>query len=250
MKISFLKPRIYNVLATIAVLSLPLIRERARYPEGGFEIVTYRPIFLLTSFLQMNDLKPFLLMLGFSLFVYIVVSTILSLIIKLMKKKNYIFVGLIILGVGAILFKLLDVPNNENFKAPGRDWGSPKKVEDYFVEKLRMTPQEASGIRNKPGVGGTVDLRINTNVTIDALIGNLYYYGFVRDEDTFRYALENIDDTTPSENAIKVGKNGTIDTNAEYRISEDMTAWEIANTLLNKPSGHFSYDEYGNFFMP
>jgi hypothetical protein len=250
MKLSFLKPRIYNVLATLAVLSLPLIRERARYPEGGFEIATYRPIFLLTSYIQMNEFKPVLLILGFSLLVYVVVSIILALVIKFLKKKNYIFVGLIILGLGFLLFKIFDVPNNEDFKAPGRSWNSPKKVEDYFVEKLRMTPQEAQDIRNKPGVDGTVDLRINTNVTLDALIGNLYYYGFVRDEDTFKYALENIEDTTPSENAIKVGKNGTIDTNAEYRISEDMTAWQIANILLNKPSGHFSFDEYGNFFMP
>lgn len=141
-------------------------------------------------------------------------------------------------------------PSSDNFEAPGKEWESSKKVEDYFVERLRMTPQEASEIRNKPGVDGTVDLRINTNVTLDALVGNLYYYGFVKDEEAFRYALEKTEDFTPSEASIKVGKNGTIDTNAEYRISENMSAWEIADILLNKPAGHFSYDEYGYFFMP
>src|SRR5690606_2681464 len=107
-----------------------------------------------------------------------------------------------------------------------------------------------SEIRSKPGVDGTVDLRINNNVTLDALVSNLYYYGFVKDEEAFRYALENTQDSTPNDASIKVGKNRTIDTNAEYRISENMSAWEIADILLNKPAGHFSYDEYGYFFMP
>jgi len=160
----------------------------------------------------------------------------------------FTFVSLLIL----VVFGYLKVskPSEENLKAPGKEWNSPKKVEDYFVERLRMTPQEAQEIRNKPGVDGTVDLRVNINVILDALIGNLYYYGFIRDEKSFRYALENTKDTTPSDKAIKVGKEGTIDTNAEYRISENMTAWELADILLNKPAGHFTFDEYSYFFMP
>lgn len=169
---------------------------------------------------------------------------------KKLLKNRYLIIGgaLLILGV-SVLF-LFKKPNEDNFEAPGRSWNSPKKVEDYFVERLRMTPQEASEIRSKPGVDGTVDLRINTNVTLEALVGNLYYYGFVKDEDTLRYALEHTKDTTPSDKAIRVGKDGTIDTNAEYRISEGMSTWEIADTLLNKPSGHFNFDEYNYFFMP
>jgi len=142
------------------------------------------------------------------------------------------------------------IPDMENFKAPGKNWNSPKKVENYFVERLRMPPQEASDIRSKPGTDGTIDLRINTNVTLNALIGNLYYYGFIRDEKAFLYALEHTKDVTPGNNPIVVDKNRTIDTNAEYRISEDMDAWQIADILLNRPSGHFSFDEYGYFFMP
>lgn len=167
--------------------------------------------------------------------------------------KNRLFISL-----GAILLLALSFfgyfkfsqPNMDNFKSPGRSWNSPKKVEDYFIERLRMTHQEAQDIRNKPGVDGNVDLRINTNVTLDALIGNLYYYGFVRDEKSFRYALEHTKDITPSDKAIVVDKNRTIDTNAEYRISENMDAWQIADILLNRPVGHFPYDEYGYFFMP
>lgn len=169
----------------------------------------------------------------------------------LSKSRLFVLIGLIlILGLGAFGYIKLAKPNEENLKAPGRSWNSPKKAEDYFIERLRMTPQEASEIRSKPGVDGNVDLRINTNVTLDGLVGNLYYYGFARNENSLRYALEHTKDITPSDKAIKVGKEGTIDTNAEYRISEDMSAWEIADILLNKPSGHFAFDEYNYFFMP
>lgn len=173
-----------------------------------------------------------------------------------MAKKNYskrvVFIGAGIAIVALIVgFIFLKKPNQESFQAPGRAWNSPKKVEDYFVETLHMPPEEAREIRSRgKGNDGTVDLRIGETATLQALVGNLAYYGFVREEKTFQYALEHTADTTPSENAIVVGKNGSIDRNAEYRISEDMSAWEIANILLNKPAGHFSYDEYRYFFMP
>lgn len=173
-----------------------------------------------------------------------------------MAKKNSInrnvFIGAgIVMIVGIIGFIFLKKPNQELFQAPGREWNSPKKVEDYFVETLHMPPEEARQIRSRgKGNDGTVDLRIGETTTLQALVGNLAYYGFVRDEKTFQYALEHTTDTTPSENAIAVGEEGSIDRNAEYRISEDMNAWEIADILLNKPVGHFSYDEYRYFFMP
>lgn len=166
------------------------------------------------------------------------------------KRNLFIGVGVVTMAVvvGFIFFKK---PNQELFQAPGREWNSPKKVEDYFVETLHMSPEEAKEIRSRgKGNDGTVDLRIGEATTLQALVGNLAYYGFVRDEKTFQYALERTTDTTPSENAIVVNKNGSIDRNAEYRISEDMSAWEIADILLNKPVGHFSYDEYRYFFMP
>lgn len=154
------------------------------------------------------------------------------------KKRNTLFIGIGLLVLIAICigaFSFFKKPNKDLFNAPGKSWNSPKKVEDYFVDRLHMSSEEASGIRTKPGVDGAVNLRITQSVTLDGLIGNLKYYGFIRDENTFRYALEHTKDTTPSEKAIKVGDNGTIDTNAEYRISENMSAWELADILLNKP---------------
>lgn len=165
----------------------------------------------------------------------------------MVKKISMIAFIALIVGAGYFYFSK---PNKENFKAPGKNWESAKIVEDYFIEHLHMPVAEAEQIRSKPGVDGTVDLRISTEVTLDALIGNLFYYGFVRDENAFRHALEHTKDTTPSDKAIKVGKDGTIDTNAEYRISENMSAWELADLLLNKPAGHFPFDEYNYFFMP
>lgn len=165
------------------------------------------------------------------------------------SKKWLVFVLFFLVSVTAGLL-FLNRPNEESFAAPGKSWDSPKKVEDYFIERMNMAPEEASEVRSRQGTDGKINLRINTNVTLEGLIGNLYYYGFVRDEAALRYSLEHTKDTTPSENSIKVGKEGTIDMNAEYRISEDMSAWEIADILLNKPSGHFNFDEYGYFFMP
>ena len=164
-------------------------------------------------------------------------------------KKKLILISLLLLVILVGCY-FLTRSNTENFKAPGRDWKSSKKVEDYFVSNLHMSPEEASTIRSKPGVDGKVNLRINTKVTLTALVSNLAYYGFIRDEKALFYALEHTKDTTLGPQAIKVGREGTIDTNAEYRISENMTAWELADTLLNKPSGHFPFDEYNYFFMP
>lgn len=165
-----------------------------------------------------------------------------------MIKKLSLLIVLLLLAGGTYWY--FSKPNEENFKAPGKDWESSKKVEDYFIERLHMSPEEASTIRKKPGADGKIDLRINTNVTLQGLTGNLFHYGFIRNEKALLYALEHTKDTTPSDKAIKVGKDGTIDANAEYRISEDMTAWEMADLLLNKPEGHFPFDEYNYFFMP
>lgn len=162
--------------------------------------------------------------------------------------RNFILLGVILLFLLSVGFFVTREPNQDSFKAPGRSWNSPKKVEDYFVETMHMPPEEARTIRFRGN--GTIDLRIGANTTLQGLVGNLAYYGFIRDEKTFLYALEHTTDTTSSQNAINVGKTGTIDRNAEYRISEDMTAWELADILLNKPAGHFSYDEYNYFFMP
>ncbi len=170
---------------------------------------------------------------------------------SLYKYRFYVIAGIILLFlIGLFSYLGLSEPDKDDFLAPGKSWNSPKKVEDYFTERLHMTAIEASEIRTRPGVDGNINLRINKNVTLVALTSNLYYYGFVRDEKSFLYALEHTKDITPSENAIVVDKGRTIDTNAEYRISENMDAWQIADILLNRPSGHFAFDEYNYFFMP
>jgi len=72
--LNFLRPRLLNVLLTLIIFSLPVLQEKARLPEGGYEVVHYRPIFLLTSYLQMQDWYPFFLMMGLLLFFYFALS--------------------------------------------------------------------------------------------------------------------------------------------------------------------------------
>lgn len=171
--------------------------------------------------------------------------------------KKYRILGLIgvmvVLAIAAFLLKkpITLKPSDVLFQAPGRDFDSPKKVENYFIENLRMMPEEAQEVRSlDKGNDGKISLRLSDKTTLQAVVSNLYYYGFVRDEKALMYALENTEDTVVGKaNALKVGKNGTIDLASSYRISENMDAWQIANELLNKPT-YFAFDEYGYMFMP
>lgn len=168
-------------------------------------------------------------------------------------RKWFILVIVAVIAVlsSQVLKPKLYRPSEENLKAPGKDFVSTKKVEDYFVEKLRMPAEEAKTIRTRgQGNDGKISLRLSDKTTLDALISNLRYYGFIRDEKAFMYALENTKDTIPGKaNALKVGKTGTIDIGAYYKITEDMDAWQLADELLNKPT-YIAYDEYGYMFMP
>ena len=84
----FLKPRVSSILLTIVVLFLPLIAERTAPPSGGLEIIHYSPIFLLSAYLQMKDYYPFFLMFCFSLLIYLVVSFLVLIVVKLFKLKR------------------------------------------------------------------------------------------------------------------------------------------------------------------
>jgi hypothetical protein len=163
-----------------------------------------------------------------------------------MKKMILAFI-LVGVGVFAVTyFKSNKIPADD-FKAPGKSWNSPKKVEDYFVEKLRFTQSDLK--RQKQSE--TVDFRPGEGSTLEAIVSNLQYYGFIRNEKSLMYALENTKDTTQGNpGSLTVGKNGSIDIVASYRISENMTAWELADILLNK--GHYfgPNDEYNYMFMP
>ena len=89
---NFLKLRWTNSLLTLIVLTLPILREKVQLEEGGFVVVRYSPIVLVGSYAWLKDWYPFLLMLGFSLFVYIATSTAILLFGKLFKfwKKKFL----------------------------------------------------------------------------------------------------------------------------------------------------------------
>ena len=82
---NFLKLRWTNALLTLIILALPILRERVQLEEGGFVIARYSPLILVGSYAWLRDWYPFLLMLGFSLFVYIVTSAAIKLFGKLFK---------------------------------------------------------------------------------------------------------------------------------------------------------------------
>lgn len=67
-----------------------------------------------------------------------------------------------------------------------------------------------------------------------AVTGNLAYYGLVKNEEALKYALVHTKQKiTPEKDALKIGNNA-INTQSVYEISQSMTAWQIADILLNK----------------
>lgn len=167
------------------------------------------------------------------------------------KNKTFLVsaIGLsLLLIVAGVLF--LSKGNNipkEDFSAPTRAYNSPKKVEDYFVSNLRMTAEDLKQHENRE----KVSFYVTKDSTLEAITGNLTYYGLARNEKALKYALEHTEDKNGGkENAIKTESTGTIDINAFYTISENMTAWELADTLLNKPNFYGSHGDYGYMFMP
>ena len=170
---------------------------------------------------------------------------------KFNKRFSKVFISglilFIVLVVGIWVYKEITRIHDQDFLAPGKNWQSTKKVDDYFKEKLHFTQSDFE--RQKQSE--TVDFRPGKGSTLEAIVSNLKYYGFIRSEKALMYALENTKDTTQgNEGALSVGKNGSIDIVASYRISENMTAWELADTLLNKSHYFGPNDEYQYMFMP
>lgn len=166
---------------------------------------------------------------------------------KLMK---FIPVLTFLLMVAVLVFaywlKTNQIPKSY-FEAPTKNWSSSKKVGDYFREKLNFTEKDFE--RQKQN--DTVDFRLYGGSTLEAIISNLKYYGFIKNEKALLYALENTEDKTQGhDESLSVGKNGSIDIYASYRISENMTAWEMADTLLNKSTYFGKGDPYNYMFMP
>ncbi len=80
----------------------------------------------------------------------------------------------------------------------------------------------------------SIEFTISKDKTLMAVSGDLHYYGFIKDESAFQYALEHTKDTRPgNETSIKIGGN-TIDRETRYTISQTMTTWQIADVLLNQ----------------
>lgn len=167
-----------------------------------------------------------------------------------MKLKNILTIIIILLILVVLGFaywpKTNQVPKDD-FKAPTKEWISSKKVDDYFREKLNFTEKDFE--RQKQN--DTVDFRLYGQSNLKAVISNLKYYGFIKSEKALMYALENTEDKTPGhDEALSVGKNSSIDIYTSYRISENMTAWEMADTLLNKGTYFGKGDPYNYMFMP
>jgi len=86
----------------------------------------------------------------------------------------------------------------------------------------------------RPDANQTYTFRVSKDAELQGVVGNLEYYGFVQDKKTLLYALEHSTDTTPERTeAIIIGSN-TITKEAEYKLSQNMTTWQIAEILLNQ----------------
>jgi len=134
---------------------------------------------------------------------------------------------------------------NKQSSSPAQNLQSRKTVEDYFIENMRVGADEA-----KEMATNGVDLRVSKDTTLMGIVGNLYYYGFIDNEDSFNKLLETASDKTPGrEGAIKAGNN-TIDDQSSYYLNYSMTDEQIADTLLNKGRYEENFTRYSYLFMP
>ena len=157
-------------------------------------------------------------------------------------KKNGIIIGILtlvgILVAGYFFLNKLLPPTSE-------DLASRKTVEDYFMEHMRVSAEEA-----KTMASDGVMLRLSPSSTLQGVVGNLYYYGFIDDEVKFEKLLQTSKDLTPGkENSIKAKEN-TIDVNSNYYLNYSMNDEEIADTLLNKAKFEPNFTQYNYLFMP
>ena len=149
-------------------------------------------------------------------------------------------IGILLLLAGGYLY-LNTHTSSQNYFPPQQR----KTVESYFMEHMQARPEEA-----KTMAANGVDLRVSKDTALMGIVGNLYYYGFIDDEEEFNKLLTTTKDTTPGkEGAIKAGNN-TIDTSSSYYINYQMTDQEIADTLLNKGRYSEKFNDYNYLFMP
>ena len=150
-------------------------------------------------------------------------------------------IALLLIFAGSYIYLKNRNTYPENYLPPEQR----KTVEAYFIEHMRVSPTEAEEM----AVNG-VDLRVSKTTTVQGIVGNLYYYGFIDSEAKLNKLFETTKDTTPGqEDSIKVGNN-TIDVNSHYYLNYQMTDEEIADTLLNKAKFVNDFTAYNYLFMP
>lgn len=80
--------------------------------------------------------------------------------------------------------------------------------------------------------GPKVLYSVPQNTTQTAITSDLKYFDFIKDETAFKFALW-----------VKGGIQGkNVQTGMVYEISQTMSAWQIANVLLNKDNKGEPYD--------
>jgi len=157
-------------------------------------------------------------------------------------KKNGLIIGVLAL-VGILVAGYFFL--NKPLPPTSEDLASRKTVEDYFMEHMRVSAEEAKSMASDG-----VILRLSPSSTLQGVVGNLYYYGFVDEEAKFKKLLQVSSDSTPGkEDSIKSGNN-TIDVNSNYYLNYSMTDEEIADTLLNKAKFETNFTQYNYLFMP
>ncbi|MFV1917668.1 MAG: hypothetical protein ACC618_04285, partial [Patescibacteria group bacterium] len=81
----------------------------------------------------------------------------------------------------------------------------------------------------------TVQFQVGKEATLEGIVNNLAYYGFIKNEGAFKKAvLKSEDNTEGREGAIILENGNSINTQATYNISQSMSAWEIASILLDE----------------
>ena len=157
-------------------------------------------------------------------------------------KKNGVIIGILTL-VGILIAGYFFL--NKPLPPTSEDLASRKTIEDYFMEHMRVSAEEA-----KTMASDGVMLRLSPSSTLQGVVGNLYYYGFIDDEAKLEKLLKTSTDSTPgNENSIKAGNN-TIDVNSNYYLNYSMSDEEIADTLLNRSKFEPNFTQYNYLFMP
>jgi hypothetical protein len=91
-KTDIFRPRILNIILTISVLCLPILREQYTEKSGNILVARYRPIMVIINNLRVpGKNQPYLLIVVFILVIYVIVSIILSglqVLLKIIKSNQ------------------------------------------------------------------------------------------------------------------------------------------------------------------